>query len=168
MDDDWILVGLNAATVAVLLDAGLFKLARPSGLRRALAELAPGLITDSVVRGIAAVEVAVGVALLVPATRVPAAFVVGLLGAAFAALGVAGRARRSTEPCGCFGDGTRPLGAVNVLLGLALVAVAAIDLTGAAPASYARVAPVLAALLVLVLCLWMNRRLAWSLLNRSE
>ena len=108
-----------------------------------------------------ALEVIVGIALLLPLTRVPAAVVAALLGAGFAALGIAGRLRSSTLACGCLGQRSgRPLGIPNVAVGVALVAVMIANLALGAPDNgYGSDALVLGALCTLTACLLVHRNL---------
>lgn len=159
----WILSAANATTAAVLLYAGLFKIAQPEQARRALSELGGRRITwigADTVRAIAAVEVLAGAAVTVPATRVVAAPVVVLLGIAFAAAGIGGLGRRGVEPCGCLGAGSRaPLGPRNILIGTVVAAVGAADIGapgGAVPATTAS--------LLLATCLFVHRAAARRLL----
>jgi len=164
-------VVLNSGAATVLLQAGLYKFAVPAPLRRALVELAPGYsgaIGDGLIRVVAAVEILVGVALLTPVTRVPAAIAASVLGAAFAALGVAGWLRRSAAPCGCLGaTGSRSLGLVNVAVGLLLILFGVSGTVVTFPDGSYRLGPVLTALFLLLLCVWMNRGVALHLLRRK-
>jgi hypothetical protein len=155
---------------AVLLQAGLFKMATPAPLRRALAELLRGrLAGDPAVRAVAAAEIVTAVALLVPQSRVPASLAAGVLGATFAAAGVAGRLRRGSVPCGCLASSSRqPLGWASILLGLAIAAIAVVNILAVSrsvPADYAESAPVTAALFTLLTCLWVNRAVVLSVLR---
>ncbi|MGK5673175.1 MauE/DoxX family redox-associated membrane protein [Micromonospora sp. URMC 106] len=109
---------------AVLVCSGLGKLATPKHARQLFTELLRVRRSTALtlVRAVAVVETAVGAALLVPAGRPAAAAATAALGAGFAAAGLVGWQRRTTLPCGCFGrPESRPLGARNVLVGLALV-----------------------------------------------
>jgi methylamine utilization protein MauE len=156
----------TALAVAMLLDAGLYKLADPHQLRRALHELWPGFADaggDGVVRLAAGIEVAAAILIVVPATLVPGAWVAAALGMVFAALGAVGMARGSSVPCGCLGhDSRQALGPGNVLIGLSLAAVMLLA-AGSRPA----VSPLVVALFALVICLWINRRLAVRLLGKG-
>jgi hypothetical protein len=181
MHGDWALLGVDVVAAAVLINAGLVKIASPAQLRAALNELlgggaevaaGAGSVSARAVRVAAVIEVAVGVALLAPALRVVAAAGVAGLGACFVALGVAGRLRRSVQPCGCAGEhGGRPLGWTNVGMGLALVAVLPVNLAIEPPdpavgsAGFGTVASALTALLLLIAALWTNRALAASLVR---
>jgi Methylamine utilisation protein MauE len=172
------LVGLmllifNAMVAAVLLQAGLFKMATPAPLRRALAELLSSRarwMSDRAVRAGAAAEIMTAVALLVPQSRVPAGVAAGVLGATFVSAGVAGRLRRGSVPCGCLASGGRqPLGRASILLGLAIVAVAAANILEVVQgADYAAGAPVTAALFTLLTCLWVNRAVVLSVLRPKQ
>src|SRR5262245_44634713 len=117
---DWMAAGLGAGLAAVLIDAGLAKLASPAALLQALAEVLPAAtaVPAAAVRVLAGVEVAAGVGLLAVPTRPAAAVAVAGLGCLFAAAGLAGWGRGSRTPCGCLGgSGDRPLGPGTVLLG---------------------------------------------------
>jgi methylamine utilization protein MauE len=163
-------VVLNSAAATILLQAGLYKLAVPAPLRRALAELAPGhfgAIGDGAVRILAAVEILVGVALLAPATHVPGAIAAAALGVLFAASGVAGRVRGAAAPCGCLGaTGSRSLGPVNIAVGLGLIVFGVFAAGGTATGGYGRPGPVLTALFLLLLCMSINRGPVLRLLRR--
>jgi hypothetical protein len=160
----------DLVVAAVLLQAGLAKLVAPQPLRRALAELLGGKVRLGVapVRGLAAVEVATGAALLVPAAAPAGRAVAALLGAGFVAAGVLGLRRGSAEPCGCFGGGARhPLGATNVAVGLAVLAAVALAAgVGSAPGTGADETIATGATALLALCLWVNRRQMADLLGR--
>jgi hypothetical protein len=168
-------IGILAGAVAasVLVNAGMVKLVSPDALLRALRELLPAAsaLPAAAVRLLAIVELAAGAGLLAPPTRTAAGVLAGVLGIGFAATGAAGRLAGSRAPCGCFGGhGDRPLGVVNVLIGATLVALAALTIVIAVPPAqsldYAQWALVATALGSLLLCLWLNRRLALSLLRR--
>jgi hypothetical protein len=116
---------LTSAVSATLICSGLTKLAAPKQSRDALIEL------DSVLRkavvplvgGLAALETGTGLAMLVPTVQFAAAVLAAVLGVCFAGMGVLGRRRGSTLPCGCFGRaGGRPLGASNIAVGGAVAA----------------------------------------------
>lgn len=193
---EWWIVAGNGLAAAVLINAGLAKLAFPRPLSRALSEVLPVrrsaataqtttvpastapaaattiLIPTAIPRGFALLEVTAGVALLIPGTRLIAAGAATVLGVLFAGLGTLGWLRRSTVPCGCLGThGDRPLGGRNVLIGLALAAVFPFNRLaapeGEGSGDYASWAPLTASLLMLVLCLWAYRELAWRLLART-
>jgi hypothetical protein len=161
----------GAVPASVLLDAGLAKLASPAALAEALGELLPGApaAPGAAVRALAAVELVAALGLLAIPTRPAAAAAVAGLGGVFAAAGLAGRLRGSRAPCGCMGGGDRPLGAPNVVLGLALATAAALDLRVGAPAlgaaDYTAWSAALTSVASLLLCVWMHRRLARSLLT---
>jgi hypothetical protein len=128
--EDVVVAGVSCLTAAVLLVAGIDKLVAPAKLANALRDALPWfrrLITDTTVRGAAAVEVATAVSLNVTALRVPAAIGAGALGLAFAVAGAGGWLHKSTKACGCLGRfGTHPLGPRNLAAGIALIAVAVI------------------------------------------
>jgi hypothetical protein len=168
----------NAVAAAILVNAAAAKLVAPERLATALRQLAPASIAGwigldgegtgaGIARTAAGVEAAAAVGLLVPEVRVPAAALLALLGACFAALGLAGSVRGGTAPCGCFGvDSDRPLGAANVVGGLAMVGLAALNARHGlgAGSRYAEAAPALASILSIALSLWMRRRLVTRLL----
>jgi hypothetical protein len=155
---------LVPALAAALLCAGLTKLAVPGPTRAALAELAPGLagLAGPAVRLLALAETATAVALLTPPLRAWGAVAVTLLGLVFTGAGVAGRVRRATVPCGCYGRaGGAPLGPGNILIGLlgAVLGVVLWRLDGpAAPAGAAMLAGV-TAIAVCLLTAALYRRL---------
>jgi uncharacterized membrane protein len=164
----WIALTTDALAASVLVNAGLGKLVSPAALRGALHELAPAAppLTDGAVRVLAVVEVAAGSGLLAPATRIAAGLVVAALGLGFAVVGTAGWLRGSTMPCGCVGGrGDRPLGVTNVAVGLALVAVLPLSLVAGVPPDASQLVLAATSLGSLLLCLWLNRRLAQSLLR---
>lgn len=164
--DGWWVLAVNAAAAALLVNSGVVKLVSPAPLRRALRELAPvagGRVPDPVVRAAGVFEVLAAGGLLATGTRILAAVVIACLGVTFALLGAAGLARRSTTACGCFGQASeRPLGATNIVVGLALVAV--LPLNAMAAAGDPAQAVLLAALGTLLLCLWLNQALLRQLL----
>ncbi|GAA0915214.1 MauE/DoxX family redox-associated membrane protein [Virgisporangium aurantiacum] len=163
---DALLLTVNCAVAAVLLHAGLSKLAVPVPLHRALVEVrAPApLATVPAVRGYAVVECLAGVALLFGPTRAAGGAVVVLVGLAVAALGALGAARGSISPCGCFGirDG-RPLGVANVVAGFGLATAGSVNLAAAARTGAPAVLG--ATLAMLVLCLYVSRAWAWPLIR---
>jgi hypothetical protein len=159
----WLLSTANAMVAAALLYAGMFKIAQPEQLRRALSEVG-GRRTKRIgvrtVRAVALVEALAGAAITVPATRTAAAPVVVLLGIAFATAGAAGAGRRGVEPCGCLGAGSgAPLGARNILIGAVFAAVGAADVSAPAAA-----VPATTAALLLAMCLFAHRAAARRLL----
>ncbi|HEX6470329.1 MAG TPA: MauE/DoxX family redox-associated membrane protein, partial [Streptosporangiaceae bacterium] len=116
-------------------------------------------------RAAAAAEIVVAAALPVPSLRVPAAAAAALLGLSFMALGLLGAARHSEAPCGCFGSsGKRPLGWVNVLLGLAIVLVLPANAAGSAGERYPEAVLLLTSILSIALCIYMRRELVVQLL----
>ncbi|MDI2131067.1 MauE/DoxX family redox-associated membrane protein [Yinghuangia seranimata] len=130
---DWLLTLIDALVIAVLVQAGAVKLVSPAAGAAAVAELVPrgrGMPPPTAaVRALAVAELAAGIAAAVPQLRVADRALVIILGLVFAAAGVLGALRGSSEPCGCFGAASsRPLGAGNVLMGLALAAVAGANL----------------------------------------
>lgn len=123
---EWLLrCAAHAAVLTLLLRAGAAKLAVPGPAAAALSELRPGHgpVPSGAVRAIAAAELVVASATVVPTLRAAAAAAIAFLGAGFAVVGALGSARRSHVPCGCFGaGGSRPLGAAGIWLGLLFVA----------------------------------------------
>lgn len=164
---------INCAVAAVLLQAGLFKVGFPGPLRQALAEILPRhgrLVTDRAVRVIAAAEILTAVTLVGQPTRVPAGIAAGVLGVMFVSAGVAGRARSGSMPCGCLaGGGRHPLGLTSVLFGVSIAAVSVVNILAATLpqplTGYAAGAPVTAALFTLLTCLWVNRAVIVRLLG---
>jgi hypothetical protein len=160
---------VNSLSSATLLTAAAAKFAVPQPLRRALHELLParGPAPVGVVRALAAAEVLVSLALLLPAARAAAGFGLGALSVLFIVAGLAGHLRRSAVPCGCLGSGSHALGLRNALVGVALLGVTGLNLL-AAPSSDPgpwKAAPLTATAVTLVFCLWIHRRLAWRLLR---
>lgn len=155
----------NGLAGAILINAGIAKLVSPDRMPAAIREVAPALgdrVGPATVRFVAAAEVVVALGLLLATTRVIATVTVACLGVCFAVLGVAGRARRSTVACGCFGlAGDRPLGTANAAVGLALAALAPVNLFADAHAVPIRTVHVLplTSLGVLMVCLLGNHRL---------
>ncbi|MGX7675292.1 MauE/DoxX family redox-associated membrane protein [Plantactinospora sp. DSM 117369] len=169
--DGLLFVSLNALLVAVLLVAGVTKTVVPQPVRRAVEELFDGsanTVSTAAVRVFGVAEVLIGLGLLIPAARAATGFAVVGLGVLFALAGAAGRWRRSALPCGCLGGGPYPLGARNVLVGAAFVALGVLDVVAvpSGPAPEAR-APAITAAATVLLCLWLHRRLAWRLLRPS-
>ncbi|MDQ1018611.1 MauE/DoxX family redox-associated membrane protein [Streptomyces afghaniensis] len=124
---DALLVCADAVVVALLVRGGAAKIVAPALGAAAAGELRPGRgpVPAAVIRALAVVEIAVAVAMALPSLRGPAHVPMAALGLLFAGAGILGLLRGSTEPCGCFGaDSTRPLGAGNVLMGVAVLAAA--------------------------------------------
>jgi hypothetical protein len=161
-----LLVGA-ACVAAVLLQAGLSKLVRPDGLRRALAELGLPLATTGTVRAFAVVECVAGAALLTAATRPAGAVLVVVTGTAITGLGLVGAVRHVVEPCGCFGGAHgRPLGLSNAALGAALVTGGAAVFVATPPTGTAAV--LATALALLLLCVPVHRGWAWPLIRPAR
>ena len=113
-------------------------------------------------RVFAACELAVAGLLFATATRVLGGCLVACLGALFATAGAMGIRRGGTASCGCLGSyEDKPLGARNVVIGAAMIAVAPVNILlsagGSATSEYARGMLLVSALLTLGLCLWVNR-----------
>ncbi|TAN32068.1 hypothetical protein EPN29_10110 [bacterium] len=113
---------INCVAAALLISAGVSKLARPDPFRHALEEVVGRtgrLVSRTWIRLIAVFEIVAGVSLTTAPSRVPGAVAAGCLGICFVVLGVAGSIRGSRLPCGCFGatNGRRPFGWVNVVSG---------------------------------------------------
>ncbi|HEY7432462.1 MAG TPA: MauE/DoxX family redox-associated membrane protein [Streptosporangiaceae bacterium] len=166
---DWVLAVAAASAAALLLNAGLAKVASPGRLRQAILELLPlagDRLGTVLVRGFGLAESAAALGLLIAPARLAAAAATAALGVSFAALGVLGLVRGSNLPCGCFGAaGQHPLGWPSVWLGAALVIpwplIAAV---GAVPAGrYSVAAALFASIGTVLLCLWLNRRLIMRL-----
>ncbi|MEH1169828.1 MauE/DoxX family redox-associated membrane protein [Micromonospora sp. CPCC 205539] len=157
------------AIAAVLVSAGLGKLAAPGASREAIAALLrlPEPAAQRAVRLLAVVETLTGVALLVPDLRTAGAVLAGVLGLAFAGAGLLGRARGLATPCGCFGQrDSRPLGLRSVLVGLALAAGAlAVLRSGADAAPRTDLLPIGVAGIVVLLAVWIWRDTARELVR---
>ncbi|MFJ8544420.1 MauE/DoxX family redox-associated membrane protein [Streptomyces sp. NPDC093586] len=137
---------VNAGVAAVLLRAAAAKIVGPAVAASALQELAGGRLRppDGVVRLVALLELATLVLLVSPTARPVGYGAVAVLGLSFAALGAAGRLRGSDRPCGCFGvDNDKPLGAANMITGLAFAAVALVGLLATPDAGSAATAATL-------------------------
>lgn len=118
----------GAVVAGVLLCAGTAKLAVPTHLRRAIADLLPAAERRAawLARLVATGELGTALALSVPATQRLGAGAGMVLGAAFVAAGVAGATRGVAAPCGCFGRSAgKPLGIHNAAVGLVLTALCA-------------------------------------------
>lgn len=163
---DVVLLALNSVVAATLIQTGLSKIAAPSHLRQALAEVgAPeALTTISAVRLYAGIECVAGATLLFAATRPLGGVLVAMAGLVIIGLGALGAARGSVEPCGCFGNPAgRPLGLTNVAIGASLVAAGAASVVLRSPTGPAALLGT--ALALLLLCLFVNRAWAWPLIR---
>jgi hypothetical protein len=163
---DLVLLAVNSVAAATLVQAGLSKIAVPSQLRQALAEVGvpQTLATAHAIRLYAGIECAAGVALLFAATSQVGGVLVAAAGLVIAGLGGLGAARRSAEPCGCFGNPAgRPLGLTNVAIGGSLVAAGAANVALRSPTGPAALLGT--ALALLLLCLFVNRAWAWPLIR---
>jgi hypothetical protein len=121
-------MGLALALAAALFAAAIAKLTRPEGIRVTLVALGvPVRRSWAAVYALIAAETA-GAALLLVAPRLPlSAGLVLALFIAFAAAGALALRARSPIACACFGSGSRPLGARQILqLGPAAAAVAVV------------------------------------------
>jgi hypothetical protein len=142
---EFLVMGVNAAVIVLLLRAAPPKLVAPSLTAAAVGELRSPRRPPpvSLIRSVAVLELATALAVAIPALRLPAQSTVALLGLLFLGAGTLGMVRGSRRPCGCFGaPSTTPLGIVNVLLGIAFLAaawlnVAVRDLDGAGTMSTA-------------------------------
>jgi methylamine utilization protein MauE len=163
---DFVLLTVNSVVAATLVQAGLSKIAVPSHLRHALAEVgAPeALAATRAIRLYAGIECVAGIALLFAVTRQLGAVLVIVAGLVIVGLGGRGAARRSVEPCGCFGNPAgRPLGLTNVVIGALLVAAGAANVVVRSPTGPAALLGT--ALALLLLCLFINRAWAWPLVR---
>lgn len=173
---DLILIGADAIVVTLLLRAGSAKLVSPQQAASAIGELRAAGQPASLgfVRLVAAFELTTALALAFPWLRTPAHLLVFLFGVVFAGAGAVGVLRGSNRPCGCFGtQTTKPLGAGNVLLGLAFSLSAAAQLSLPAAATAASVYTALVAVVFSTGWLFVtHRRRARTVLghivNRSE
>ena len=169
---EWSVALAVVTCAAVLLVAGLAKVASPRQAGEALRELGvpPRLAGPVPLRALAWCEAAVGVGLLPASTRPLAAAAAAVLGLGFAALGVAGKVLGSAAACGCIGrSSARPFGMVNVAYGAALAGVLpATRLVGLPAATRLDGLAVATALSVLLLSVWTNRRLVAMVLRRPR
>jgi hypothetical protein len=120
------------AIAVTLLVAGASKLLSPHPLARALGQVyawarARRSVATGLARGIACLEIA---AALLVATRWlgPAGYLLtAVVGLGITGFAISALTRGRAVACGCFGEtGGRPVGAVNVLAGLGLVAGSAV------------------------------------------
>lgn len=156
--------------------AGATKLVKPAATTAALREIAPmqRIPLDTLVRIVAVLEILAAFTYAIPAAQRPGQILVGLLGISFAVMGVAGALRGSSVPCGCFGaESTRPLGTVNILMGVALIAIAGWNLAVQPTADAGVVASALVAVALSSGWLLVTHRrqivlIAGNVLNRSE
>lgn len=161
----WIVLLINAAAATTLIVAAIAKLVSPTGMRVAVGELLRSprwFPTNRGVRVFAACELIVAGLLCATATRVVGGCLAACLGALFAAAGAMGIVRGATASCGCLGSyENKPLGVRNIVIGVAMVAVAPVNIlvsVGSAETSeYAHGMLLISALLTLALCLWVNR-----------
>ncbi|TCO54345.1 MauE/DoxX family redox-associated membrane protein [Actinocrispum wychmicini] len=155
-----VLFALDPIAAAILLHAGFGKLIAPLATQKALVEIFPrarGLITVTLLRCVAVVEIVAGCGLLT-AARTVFATVIGVFGLCFAAMGAAGLIRGSSVPCGCFGASSRrPLGWTNIALGAALATVGSLNLLLSWPETDLAAAIPLAAGGTALLGLWTHR-----------
>jgi hypothetical protein len=130
----WFTVPADAVAAAILLFAASAKLVAPAPLARALHRLTNSTLLSrpATARAIGGLEAAVALVLLIEPVRLAGSVLLCLLGSSFAALGAVGRVRKADEPCGCFGMTSRqPMGIRNIVLGLLLVLIGAINLATA-------------------------------------
>jgi hypothetical protein len=165
---DWVLLAVNTIAASLLLNSGIAKTVAPGPPGRAVAEIVPAVdraVIEAVVRGAAFAEIAVAAALPFRTLRLPGAVAVSLLGASFVVLGLLGAARHSKAPCGCFGTSrTRPLGWLNVVLGLVLAAVYPVNAVWSPGGDYPVSTLLSTSILSLALCVYMRRELVGQLL----
>lgn len=155
---DWFLAGANAVVIAILLNAATAKLVAPSLSAAAIGELrsARRPIAVGLVRLLASIELVAAFAVPIPALRMPAQAVVGVLAIGFAGLGTLGVLRGSREPCGCFGSASsHPLGWINVALGLAFLGVVAVNVAVRHPHDASALASDTALLAVALSAAWL-------------
>lgn len=141
---------------ALLVLAGAAKLRRPAATVSALAEAGlPG--ASGAVRLLGAVEVTVGVGVLVVGGRLPAAATAVLYGA-FAAF-VLRQRRTAGAACGCFGDERTPVNGVHVsVTAVAGTASVAAAITAAPPLMTAdRPVTVIATAVLVAVAAWLVR-----------
>ena len=121
--------GVVAAVVvaAVLLLAGVLKLARPSEWRTQAAGLG---VPQVLAATVPFVEIGLGAALLVQWQRHAVAWVAVALFAAFTALLGLRLAQGRRPPCACFGSlSSRPIGAVHIVRNIGLLAMGVLAAT---------------------------------------
>lgn len=123
------IAGLTAqlAIGSVLLVAGIHKAVSPEQARIALSEIIGkiGSVDSQHVRFLSFLEATCGLALLMPLPGVMHTLILASAGVVFLSLGLAGRIRRSTAGCGCFGLSSRGVfGWKTALLGIGILAVA--------------------------------------------
>lgn len=168
----WILVGCDAAAVALLVRSSALKAAAPDLTADALAELSAGRWRPSgmAVRAAAGIELAAALAITAPHLRVAAWFITGMLGLSFVVLGTAGSLKGSARPCGCFGaESDHPLGVPSIVAGSALLALAAINVADPGDAEMANAHAGVALVAVIISLAWTlaaHRREAVTIINR--
>ena len=168
---------INAAVVAVLLNAAMTKAVNPDQPRRALQEVLPLLrqyrLGRLPGRITAIVEIIAALALTSPPTRLFGALMIAMLGVAYIAIGVLGIVRGASVPCGCVGDAARghPFGAWNIGAGLLITAAALANGSESSPflvgMSYLVWTAVLAGTLSIAIAVWLHRPL-FRLLSVSD
>jgi hypothetical protein len=131
--------GPYVAAAALLVAAGGVKAVRPSSTTKALRQ-ARIPATDWAVRAGAVAEVAIGVAALAGTTAGAALTAASYaLFAAFVALGL--RTGSPISTCGCFGEPDAKPTVLHLVLNVGAAAVAAVGVTGTAPALTAHLDP---------------------------
>jgi hypothetical protein len=168
---EWSLAVVNCLLASLLIVAGVAKVVSPAQLRVALRDTFPRLaVTHAQLRVFAILEIGSGLTLAVPGVRVAGACVVGALAACFMVLGALGWLRHSHTACGCFGGSSdRPLGPLNVLLGVILFASAFINVYARGEArsgTYFSFSATGTALAAVLLCALVNRRIIRDLTHR--
>ena len=122
-------VGIAAAIVvaAVLLLAGVSKLARPADWRAQAAGLGvPALVAV----GVPLMEIGIGAALVVQWQRHAMAWAAAALFGAFTALLVTRLAQGQRPPCACFGAlSSRPIGTSHLVRNVVFIAIAVLAAT---------------------------------------
>ena len=122
-------VGIAAAIVvaAVLLLAGVSKLARPADWRAQAAGLGVPVL---VAVGVPLVEIGIGAALVVQWQRHAMAWAAAALFGAFTALLVTRLAQGQRPPCACFGAlSSRPIGTAHLVRNVVFIAIAVLAAT---------------------------------------
>ncbi|MEV4837964.1 MauE/DoxX family redox-associated membrane protein [Nonomuraea sp. NPDC049486] len=150
---------LSALLAAALLSSGAGKLVSPHGLAEALGELTGARRPPPValVRAVAAAEIALAVLAVFGQEHLLTLLLAALLGTGFAVVGVLGRLRASSLPCGCFGrSGSRSFGAWNVLAGAAILAWALVP--ALRETAYDQAVLLLALNTAMFVPVWANRR----------
>ena len=168
---EWSLAAVNCVIASLLIVAGIAKIVSPAQLRIALRDTLPRLaVTHTQLRAFAILEIASGLTLTIPGARVVGACVVAALAGCFTAVGLLGWRRHSHTACGCFGGSSdRPLGPLNIILGLLFFATAFFNVYArgeAQSATYFSLSATGVALGIVTVCVLVNRHVIRELTHR--